>query len=225
MKNNYSTTIFWVLVIALALVGYMMYSVENITRASFIKHEGIVLELSEDAPDIPQIDIEIINQNDNRWGMNYMFDDLKMRFFEYGSQITCTSAIFRRFGIIRDPYELYTMFLDAELYSPDGSDPFSDAKNEYLFYKYKLSFDSPKLNTESVFTTDTVLEHLNNGIPLMVRTEHPLIERYWVVITGVENGEFIIMDPTLTEYGKLSTYGNKIYEIVYFTTEEPDIQE
>ena len=53
----------------------------------------------------------------------------------------------------------------------------------------------------------------------MVRTKHPLIERFWVVIIGINGGDFVIMDPMTNEYGVLSTYGNKIYEMVYFTEE------
>lgn len=218
MKNNYSVSIFWLSMIAIAVIGYMMFSVQSITRASYVKHEGITIS-AKDAEDIEAIQVDIINQTDNQWGMEIMCDNISMRICQYGSQICCTASIYRLFDIYRTPYELYNMFHDNGLYSDDGSDVFCDAKYEYMYYKYKIAYASPAIHTESLFDSQDVIELLQNGTPVMVMTKHPLIERFWVIIIGIEDGEFIIMDPMSDEYGTLSDYNNKVYEMVYFTKE------
>ena len=47
MKNNYSVSIFWLSVLAIAVIGYMMFSVQSITRASYVKHEGITISAKD----------------------------------------------------------------------------------------------------------------------------------------------------------------------------------
>lgn len=218
MKNNYSVSIFWLAVVAIAVIGYMMYSAQNITRSSYIKNEGITVS-AEDSDDIETIPCDIVRQNNSQWGMEIMNGDITRRICEYGSQICCTASIFRMFDIYRTPYELYNEFHDNGLYSDDGSDVFCDAEYEYMYYKYNINYSSPKLHTETLFDSDTIISLLEQGIPVMVRTKHRLVDRFWVIIIGVSDGDFVIMDPLSTEYGVLSTYDNKIYELIYFTKE------
>lgn len=216
MKNNYSVSIFWLSVIAIAVIGYMMFSAQSITRASYVKNEGITIS-ADNNEFIDPIQIDIINQTNSKWGMEIMCNNLSMRICQYGSQICCTASIFRLFGIVRAPYDLYTMFYENGLYSEDGSDVFCDAQYEYMYYKYKLAYSSPVLHTQSLFDSSDIISCLKKGIPVMVRTNHPLIERFWVVIIGIQDGDFVIMDPMSNEYGLLSTYNNKVYEMIYFT--------
>lgn len=218
MKNNYSVSIFWLSVIAIAVIGYMMFSVQNITHASYVKNEGITVSADNDEF-IETIQLDIINQTDSKWGMEIMCDNVSVRICQYGSQICCTASIFRLFGITRSPYELYNIFHENGLYSDDGSDAFCDAAYEYMQYKYKLAYSSPVLHTQALFDSSDIIKCLKNGIPVMVRTKHPLIERFWVVIIGVQGGDFIIMDPMSNEYGRLSDYNNKVYDLIYFTEE------
>ena len=218
MKNNYSVSIFWLSVIAIAVIGYMMFSAQSITRASYVKNEGITIS-ADKTEYIEPIQIDVVNQSNSKWGMEIMCSNVSVRMCQYGSQICCTASIFRLFGIVRNPYELYNMFHEKGLYSDDGSDVFCDASYEYMYYKYKLSYSSPVLHTQSPFDSSDIIDCLKNGTPVMVRTKHPLIERFWVVIIGINGGDFVIMDPMTNEYGVLSTYGNKVYEMVYFTEE------
>lgn len=218
MKKNYSVSIFWLFVIAIAVIGYMMISIQSITRSSYIKNEGITISASE-IPDVETANIDIINQTNSNWGMEIMCNDISKRICQYGSQICCTASVFRLFGIYRTPYDMYNEFHEKGLYSDDGSDPFCNVPYEYMYYKYKVSYSAPALHTKTLFSSEDIINLLNNNIPVLVRTKHPLIERFWVVIIGIKDGEFVIMDPMSNEYGTLSTYDNKIYEIIYFTEE------
>lgn len=214
MKRNRSVSFFWLTVLAIAVVGYMLLSVQHITRASFVKNEGIEITPSDN---VDIIDVDIVNQDNTAWAMKIMCSDVNMRICEYGSQLCCISSLFRKFDIYKNPDTLYDQFESDGLYSQDDSNVLNGITYEILDYKYKLKYENPKINTSYTFDSDTVINLLKSGIPVMVRTSHPLISRYWVVITGVKDGEFTIMDPLSTEYGVLSTYDNKVYQIMYFT--------
>lgn len=214
MKRNRSVSVFWLTVLAIAVIGYMLLSVQHITRASFVKNEGIEITPSDN---IDIIDVDIVNQDNTAWAMKIMCSDVKMRICEYGSQLCCISSLFRQFDIYKNPDTLYNQFENDGLYPQDDSNVLNSITYEILDYKYKLKYENPKINTSYTFDSDTIIELLSNGTPVMVRTSHPLISRYWVVITGVNDGEFTIMDPLSDEYGVLSTYDNKVYQIMYFT--------
>lgn len=216
MKQNNSITIFWLSVLAIAVIGYMMLSVQDITHASYVKHEGITIS-AENADNTELINIDIIQQTDSRWSMEIMCDDIYARIYEYGSQLCCTSAIYKTFNIYKNPDILYKTFVQNKLYSFDESDPFCDAKYEYIYYRYNMAFESPKLNNSTSFDSDVIISLVRNGTPVMVRTTHPSIDRLWVIIIGIYNGNFVIMDPSANEYSTLSVYDNIIHEIVYFT--------
>lgn len=215
MNKNRSVSIFWLSVLAIAVIGYMVLSIQHITRASFVKNEGV--EITPPQNDVSVIGVDIVKQDSNSWGMKIMCSNANMRICEYGSQLCCMSSIFRKFDIYKNPDTLYDQFDSDELYPSDSSDVLGNIQYEILDHKYKLKYERPKINTSYTFTSKTIIELLEKGIPVMVRTSHPLISRYWVVITGVNDGEFIIMDPLSDEYGVLSAYNNKIYEIMYFT--------
>lgn len=215
MKKNRSVSVFWLTVLAIAVIGYMLLSIQHITRASFVKNEGIEITPTQNNIDI--IDVDIVTQNDTAWGMKIMCSDANMRICEYGSQICCISSVFRKFDIYKNPDTLYEQFETDGLYPDDNSDVLGNVKYEILEYAYKLKYERPKLNSDYSFTSKTISELLISGTPVIVRTSHPLISRYWVIITGIKDGEFTIMDPLSEEYGVLSTYNNKIYEIMYFT--------
>ncbi len=215
MKNK-SVSVFWLLVLAIAVIGYMVLSVQYITRASFVKNEGIQVS-AEDIADISPMELGIVNQNNGAWAMKIMCSDIKLRICEYGSQLCCMSSIFRLFDIHKNPDTLYDQFFADGLYSEGDTNILSDAVYEIIDLNYQLAYESPKLNTDITFSSQTIINLLDRGIPVMVRTSHPLIERYWVVVTGIQDGEFVIMDPLADEYSLLSEYDNKVFEIMYFT--------
>ncbi len=216
MKKNRAVSVFWLFVLAIAVISYMLLSVQHITRASFVKNQGIDITPNE-TENIDIIDVDIVKQDNTSWAMKIMSSNISMRICEYGSQLCCISSLFRKFDIYKNPDTLYDQFEADGLYSENDSDILNSISYEILKYKYKLKYDRPKLNSSYTFNSDSVIKLLENGTPVMVRTTHPLISRYWVIITGVEDGEFTIMDPLSNEYGVLSTYNNKIYEIMYFT--------
>lgn len=214
MKKNRSVSIFWLSVLAIAVIGYMLLSVQHITRASFVKNEGIEITPSGNT-DI--IDVDIVNQNNTAWAMKIMCSNVNMRICEYGSQLCCISSIFRKFDIYKNPDTLYDQFSNDGLYPEDNSGVLNSITYEIQTYKYKLKYERPEINSSYTFDSGSVIKLLESGTPVMVRTSHPLVSRYWVIITGVKDGEFTIMDPLSDEYGVLSTYGNKVYQIMYFT--------
>ncbi len=216
MKQNHSVTIFWLSVVAVAVIAYMLVSAQSITRASYLKNEGIIIS-ADGCEDIGPIAVDSIRQDDSRWGMTIMCDDLNVRICEYGSQLCCTASVFRLFNIYKTPDELYSMFHANSLYSDDGSDVFCDFRPEYMQYKYALTYESPAINSMSVFKSKDIISLLKKGSPVLVRTSNPSVSRFWVVIIGIKDGEFIIMDPLSDEYGLLSDYNNKVYQMIYFT--------
>lgn len=216
MRKNHSVSIFWLSVLAIFVIGYMILSIQNITRASFVKNEGIKIT-TNGSGDIEPTELKIVNQTNASWAMKIMCSDINLRICEYGSQLCCMSSLYELFDIYMTPDKLYDRFIADGLYSEDGSDIFCDAPYEILNYKYSLAYESPRLNVSTTFDSTTVISLLKDGIPVMVRTTHPLVERFWVVVTGVIDGEFVIMDPLSEEYGTLSTYENEIFEIMYFT--------
>ena len=83
--------------------------------------------------------------------------------------------------------------------------------------KYKLLYERPNIHTDYTFNSNTIAKLLEEGTPVLLRTRHPLIARYWVVVIGIQDEEFVIMDPLAQEYSTLSEYDNKAFEIIYFT--------
>lgn len=214
MKKNRSVSVFWLSVLAIAVIGYMLLSVQHITRASFVKNEGIEITPSDN---VDIIDVDIVNQDNTAWAMKIMCSNVNMRICEYGSQLCCISSIFRKFDIYKNPDTLYDQFSEDELYPEDSSSVLNSITYEIQTYKYKLKYERPEINSSYTFDSSSVIKLLESGTPVMVRTSHPLVSRYWVIITGVKDGEFTIMDPLSDEYGVLSTYSNKVYQIMYFT--------
>ena len=216
MKNNYSISIFWLSVLAVAVIGYMLLSVQNITRASFVKNEGIdVSAQTYDDTDI--IKLGIVNQNNTAWAMKIMCSDVKMRICEYGSQLCCISSVFQKFGIVMNPDTLYDKFENDGVYpkNPDGM--IAEVQYEIIDEQYKLLYERPNIHTDYTFNSNTIAKLLEEGTPVLLRTRHPLIARYWVVVIGIQDEEFVIMDPLAQEYSTLSEYDNKAFEIIYFT--------
>lgn len=221
MKKNTAYTVFALAIVAVIVFAYMLITVQDFTRHSLLSAEGV--SISAESMDDMQIDLEIVNQNDTRWAMEIMCDDLTMRFMDYGSQIACTASVLRHYEVYHAPLELYNLFCENGIYDFEQSSfaarfRFSNVKYEYLPSKYNKVYQSPKMYHPSVFDEDTILSLLQEGTPVMVRVAGMPIERYWVVIIGVKDHEFIIMDPLKTEYSTLSLYDNHIYEVIYFET-------
>ena len=93
----------------------------------------------------------------------------------------------------------------------------AEVKYEIIDEQYKLKYERPDINTDYTFNSKTIAKLVAEGTPVLLRTSHPLIARYWVVVIGIQDGEFVIMDPLADDYSTLSEYGNKAFEIIYFT--------
>ena len=125
--------------------------------------------------------------------------------------------VFQKFGIVINPDTLYDKFENEGLYSKNPDGMIAEVQYEIIDEQYKLKYERPDINTDYTFNSKTIADLVAKGTPVMLRTKHPLIARYWVVIIGISDGEFIIMDPLADEYSTLSVYDNKAYEIIYFT--------
>ena len=220
MKKNIAYTIFGLAIVAVIVFAYMLLTVQDLTRGSMIAKVGVDISAA-DQEDIEPIPLEIVNQNDARWAMQIMCDDLNLRFMDYGSQIACTASALRLYDIYLTPLELYRLFCDKGIYDIEQTSftarlRFSGAKYEYLPSNFNKVYKSPKLVHPKVFNTETILRQLEAGTPVLVRVEGMPIERYWVAIIGIRNHDFIIMDPLKTDYSTLTLYDNHIYEILYF---------
>ena len=218
MKNNFSVSIFWLSVFSILIIGYMMISVQGITRASFTKSNGVTIS-AEDAEDIESLSLNVVSQLDDEWSMEIMCDNIRMRMCNYGSQLCCTSSVFEYYGISYEPDELYDMFLEKGLYDFTANHPFCEAIYEYIYVTYSYTYAEPAIHTETQFDSETVISLLEKGIPVIARTYSPYVERLWVVIIGISDGNFISMDPFTGDYQTLDTYNNRIYELFYFTQE------
>jgi len=87
---------------------------------------------------------------------------------------------------------------------------------EYDTDTYNSMYKNPYIEKTPVFNSKDIVKYLKSGVPVLARVTHPEIDRYWVLIIGAHNSDFIIMDPLSSTYGSLSQYSSRVYEIYTF---------
>ena len=227
MRLKNPVTTFFIIIFAIIICGYMLISVQDISRASQIRATGIVVSVEEE---IDIINVDIVRQDLSTYGMKMMFEDRNLRFCDYGSQLACTASVLRLHNIYYEVDTLYDFFYENGLYPEESTEGDDDRLKKTVRYEYNTStynsmYKNPYVERISVFNSNDIIEYLKAGVPVLARVSHPEISRYWVLIIGAHNSDFIIMDPLSSTYGSLSQYSSRVYEIYTFisTTDISDV--
>jgi len=189
-------------IVILSLIGVGFALVIYVAVAFYIKNVGIELNTNE-ILDYSQ-KIEYFLQNDSRWAHKKLGSS-SYTLAEQGCTVVDVAMVLSSFGNEINPSVLNDLLMENDAYTENGN---------LLWYKLGDIFPV-EYKFRRVFSSGVLENDLQNGILPIVRVKYG--EKgleHWVLITGADGEDFLIMDPlnkhkTLTnlgEYGKVYAY-------------------
>ncbi len=146
--------------------------------------------------------VTAFRQDDEIWAD----DTMGASSFKMGKSGCVTTCIATALSYISEeitPGELNKLFTENSIYDANGNLLWSQLKNVYR-----------SADVLSTVSEDAIYNYLKEGLLPIVRVRvNGFGNFHYVLIIGIENGEYICMDPLKDNFTKLSDYFNRIYAI------------
>ena len=180
--------------VLLIITGFLYVRLRNGTQIKAPREEEI---LSETAP-------VLYRQDDERWGEDRLGDS-RFTMRSSGCLVSSiASAVSMESGMEETPGALNEKFSDRQVYDSEGNLQWEqlNALGEYRVDVYR------EVTSEVI---DTCLSE--GGYPIARVRMYALGNIHYVLIVGVQDGEYLCMDPLQDKLMKLSSYGNRVYAL------------
>lgn len=177
-------------IIALFLSAFTFFTFRNGTQISAKSKDDI------------SYPITAFRQDDARWGTDTLgFSEYTMK--KSGCVTTCIASALSRGMDEITPGSLNRLFSENDVYDARGNLQWQELK--------KLGYNADVL-TE--FSEDTIYNYLRNcQFPIARVRVNGIGSFHYVLIVGIENGEYICMDPLEDNLTPLSDYWSKVYAV------------
>ncbi len=180
--------------VLLIITGFLYVRLRNGTQIKAPREEEI---LSETEP-------VLYRQDDERWGEDRLGDS-RFTMRSSGCLVSSiASAVSMESGMEETPGALNEKFSDRQVYDSEGNLQWEqlNALGEYRVDVYR------EVTSEVI---DTCLSE--GGYPIARVRMYALGNIHYVLIVGVQDGEYLCMDPLQDKLMKLSSYGNRVYAL------------
>ena len=180
--------------VLLIITGFLYVRLRNGTQIKAPREEEI---LSETDP-------VLYRQDDERWGEDRLGDS-RFTMRSSGCLVSSiASAVSMESGMEETPGALNEKFSDRQVYDSEGNLQWEqlNALGEYRVDVYR------EVTSEVI---DTCLSE--GGYPIARVRMYALGNIHYVLIVGVQDGEYLCMDPLQDKLMKLSSYGNRVYAL------------
>ena len=180
--------------VLLIITGFLYVRLRNGTQIKAPREEEI---LSETEP-------VLYRQDDERWGEDRLGDS-RFTMRSAGCLVSSiASAVSMESGMEETPGALNEKFSDRQVYDSEGNLQWEqlNALGEYRVDVYR------EVTSEVI---DTCLSE--GGYPIARVRMYALGNIHYVLIVGVQDGEYLCMDPLQDKLMKLSSYGNRVYAL------------
>ena len=180
--------------VLLIITGFLYVRLRNGTQIKAPREEEI---LSETEP-------VLYRQDDERWGDDRLGDS-RFTMRSSGCLVSSiASAVSMESGMEETPGALNEKFSDRQVYDSEGNLQWEqlNALGEYRVDVYR------EVTSEVI---DTCLSE--GGYPIARVRMYALGNIHYVLIVGVQDGEYLCMDPLQDKLMKLSSYGNRVYAL------------
>lgn len=180
--------------VLLIITGFLYVRLRNGTQIKAPREEEI---LSETEP-------VLYRQDDERWGEDRLGDS-RFTMRSSGCLVSSiASAVSMESGMEETPGALNEKFSDRQVYDSQGNLQWEqlNALGDYRVDVYR------EVTSEVI---DTCLSE--GGYPIARVRMYALGNIHYVLIVGVQDGEYLCMDPLQDKLMKLSSYGNRVYAL------------
>ena len=180
--------------VLLIITGFLYVRLRNGTQIKAPREEEI---LSETEP-------VLYRQDDERWGEDRLGDS-RFTMRSSGCLVSSiASAVSMESGMEETPGALNEKFSDRQVYDSEGNLQWEqlNALGEYRVDVFR------EVTSEVI---DTCLSE--GGYPIARVRMYALGNIHYVLIVGVQDGEYLCMDPLQDKLMKLSSYGNRVYAL------------
>ena len=180
--------------VLLIITGFLYVRLRNGTQIKAPREEEI---LSETEP-------VLYRQDDERWGEDRLGGS-RFTMRSSGCLVSSiASAVSMESGMEETPGALNEKFSDRQVYDSEGNLQWEqlNALGEYRVDVYR------EVTSEVI---DTCLSE--GGYPIARVRMYALGNIHYVLIVGVQDGEYLCMDPLQDKLMKLSSYGNRVYAL------------
>ena len=180
--------------VLLIITGFLYVRLRNGTQIKAPREAEI---LSETEP-------VLYRQDDERWGEDRLGDS-RFTMRSSGCLVSSiASAVSMESGMEETPGALNEKFSDRQVYDSEGNLQWEqlNALGEYRVDVYR------EVTSEVI---DTCLSE--GGYPIARVRMYALGNIHYVLIVGVQDGEYLCMDPLQDKLMKLSSYGNRVYAL------------
>ena len=180
--------------VLLIITGFLYVRLRNGTQIKAPREEEI---LSETEP-------VLYRQDDERWGEDRLGDS-RFTMRSSGCLVSSiASGVSMESGMEETPGALNEKFSDRQVYDSEGNLQWEqlNALGEYRVDVYR------EVTSEVI---DTCLSE--GGYPIARVRMYALGNIHYVLIVGVQDGEYLCMDPLQDKLMKLSSYGNRVYAL------------
>ncbi len=180
--------------VLLIITGFLYVRLRNGTQIKAPREEEI---LSETEP-------VLYRQDDERWGEDRLGDS-RFTMRSSGCLVSSiASAVSMESGMEETPGALNEKFSDRQVYDSEGNLQWEqlNALGEYRVDVYR------EVTSEVI---DMCLSE--GGYPIARVRMYALGNIHYVLIVGVQDGEYLCMDPLQDKLMKLSSYGNRVYAL------------
>lgn len=194
IKRTWGIGIVCVVLLAVLLAGLFFMRMRN----------GVKIEAHNEFEIVN--DFQRYRQDDEAWAKDRLGDS-EYTMASSGCLITCIASVMSSYGMEFDPGEMNRLFSDNNVYDEEGN-----LLWENLDKLQNFGVDVfPQVDKNSSIYLDRCLQE--GWCPIVRVRMYGIGSFHYVWIVGVEDGEYLCMDPLEDELTSLSEYGDRIYAL------------
>lgn len=163
---------------------------------------GVLIKAPQEKTILPSTEIICYRQDDEQWSDDRMGDS-QYTLRSSGCLVSCiASALSMEHNTIETPGTLNMKFSSGHAYDAEGNLQWGQLSDDYQVDVYQ--------EISSDIINKCLLEE---RYPIVRVRMHALGSFHYVLIVGIQNGEYLCMDPLRDDITSLSVYGNWVYGI------------
>lgn len=176
----------------LAGTGFLFFRLRN----------GVLIKAPQEKNILPNTEIICYRQDNEQWN-NDRLGDSQYTLRSSGCLVSCiASALSMERNTAETPGTLNMKFSSGRAYDAEGNLQWGQLSDDYQVDVYQ--------EISSDIINNCLLE---KRYPIVRVRMHVLGSFHYVLIVGIQNGEYLCMDPLRDEITSLSSYGNWVYGI------------
>lgn len=165
---------------------------------------GVWIKAPQDKNILPDTEVICYRQDEIQWGDDRLGDS-QYTLRSSGCLVSCiASALSMGSGMEETPGTLNIKLSSGQVYDTEGN----------LQWEALAALDDYQVDVYPEISSEVITSCLSEERYPIVRVRmHAVGSFHYVLIVGIQNGDYLCMDPLKDEITPLSTYGNRVYGI------------